>query len=166
MSELRIRKSVADLSRADLAEFPIWEFALDEEGEDDQDETTVRPWREPGILDPSNGMFVVRARFVLADGTALNGYLTPGVQGDAELGTLQPVVVTDEGQALFWWGTMSPPTDEIARIYHRLGKSSASQVFPLAFQSDVPLIGGAIQGELPGFLVLEDFRTGRTRTVT
>ena len=36
---------------------------------------------------------IVRARLVLADGTQLGGYLTPPVQGDSGLGTLQPTVV-------------------------------------------------------------------------
>lgn len=164
MNERRIRKSVADLTLADFAEFPAWEFALDEEGEEGQDETTVRPWTQDGPVDPTAGMFV-RARFVLADGTAMSGYLTPPVQDDDSLGTLQPIIITDDGQVMFWCGVISPSADEIERSYRRLGKSSASQVFPIAFHSDIALVGGEVKGELPGFLILEDFRTGRTRTV-
>jgi hypothetical protein len=165
MGSEKMRKSVSDLSASDLAVHPVWEFALDEEGEDGQDETTVRPLEPCDELDPSTGMFVVRATFRLADGTEHRGYLTPPVQGDDSLGTLQPVVVTDQGQVLFWWGAIMPPTTAIAQSYERLGKTTPSDVFPIHFSSDFPIVGGAVQGELPGFLLLGDWKTGRTRVV-
>jgi hypothetical protein len=93
------------------------------------------------------------------------GYLTPPVQGDSSVGTLQPIVITKNGQVVFWCGTLAPSAEEIDASYKRLGKSSAAQVFPLKFESDVPIAGGAIQGELPGFLVLEDFKSMRTRVI-
>jgi hypothetical protein len=40
---LRTRKPVDALTPDDLAAFPIWEFAIDEEDEPDRDETWVRP---------------------------------------------------------------------------------------------------------------------------
>lgn len=36
-------KSLDDISLNDVLKYPIWEWALDEEGEDDQDETWQRP---------------------------------------------------------------------------------------------------------------------------
>jgi hypothetical protein len=166
MDTPELRKSVSDLSPDDLAQFPVWEFALDEEGEESQDETTVRPYMLAGELDPSAGMFVVRARFRLADGSQLHGYLTPPVQAEDGLGAMQPVIVTDAGQVLFWWGSILPPAAEISRSYQRLGKAAHARVFPIQFSSDVSILGGPIQGELPGFLHLEDWETGRTRVVT
>ena len=71
---MKIRKQVYDLAVSDLENHPIWEFALDEEGEDGQDEATVRPWEGGEPLNPADGMFVVRATFELADGTRLVGY--------------------------------------------------------------------------------------------
>ena len=44
------RKPVGDLDPEDLATFPTWEFATDEEGREDQDETFVRP--VPGETTP------------------------------------------------------------------------------------------------------------------
>jgi len=35
----------------------------------------------------------------------------------------------------------------------------------LLFESEVELAGGPIRGSIPGFLVMEDFQTRRTRTV-
>jgi hypothetical protein len=165
MSNARIRKQVYDLTPEDLDRYAVWEFALDEEGEEGQDEATVRPYEADGPLDPDAGMFIVRARLLLADGTRVVGYLTPPVQGDSGLGTLQPAVVMGEGQVSFWCGTLAPEPAHIAASYARLGKSSASEVFPLRFASDVDLVGKPITGELPGFLVLEDFKTMKTRIV-
>jgi len=165
VSAARVRKSIPDLSEADFAEFPVWEFALDEEGEEGQDETTVRPWLQPQPIDPSDGMFVVRAEFVLADGTPMPGYLTPPVQGDDTLGTLQPVITTPLGQVWFWCGLIAPQPDYFELAYNRLGKPGPTRVFPIRFRSAVDLVGGPVSGELPGFIVLEDFQTGRTRIV-
>ena len=165
MSDGRVRKQVYDLTVADLEQYGVWEFALDEEGEEGQDEATVRPYELQGPLDPSEGMFIVRARLRLADGTQLKGYMTPPVQGDSSLGTLQPAVVVRDGQISFWCGMLEPERGHITASYARLGKASASEVFPLRFESDVPLVDGPITGELPGFMVLEDFGTMRTRVI-
>jgi hypothetical protein len=165
MSTRRIRKQVYELSVDDFTRFPIWEFALDEEGEEGQDEATVRPYQPNGPLNPSDGMFVVRTQFQLADGTSMPGYLTPPVQGDSSVGTLQPIVITEKGQVVFWCGSLAPSAVEINASYKRLGKSSATEVFPLKFESAIPIEGGAIRGELQGFLVLEDFKSMRTKVV-
>ena len=64
---MKIRKQVHDLSVDDVRKFPVCEFALDEEGEEGQDEATVRPFEFSGALDPSDGPFIVRGVFTLAD---------------------------------------------------------------------------------------------------
>ena len=166
MSNSRVRKQVDELTLADFERFPVWEFALDEEGEAGQDETTVRPHTHARPLDPTNSDFIVRARFVLADGTALHGYLTLPAGGDPDLGTLQPVILTPGGPVLFWFGRLDPKPDVIASFYARLGKSSPLQVFPLRFETDVSLVGMSLCGEVPGFLVLEDIQSMRTRVIT
>lgn len=165
VSNARVRRQVYELTPADLERFPVWEFALDEEGEEGQDEATVRPYEASGSLDPKDGMFIVRASLTLSDGTRFKGYVTPPVQGETGLSTLQPAVVVPDGQVSFWCGTVAPPPEHIAKSYALLGKTSPQQVFPLRFESDVPVIGGPIVGEVPGFLILEDFRAMRTRVV-
>lgn len=104
-------------------------------------------------------------RFALSDGTILQGYVTPPVEGDFGLGTLQPVVLARNGRILFWFGRRDPGKPFISELYSRMGKASASQVFPIQFESTVPLVGGPVRGEIPGFLILEDIQTGRTRVV-
>jgi hypothetical protein len=40
---LATRKPIDQITVADLVDFPIWEFCLDEEGVEGMDETWVRP---------------------------------------------------------------------------------------------------------------------------
>jgi len=165
MSGMKIRKQVNELTLDDLIKFPVWEFALDEECEEGQDEATVRPHEISGALDPSGGMFIVRAEFTLADGTKMLGYLTPPVPGRDSLGTLQPIIITEHGPVLFWYGMLAPDARDLAQSYERLGRGAAS-VFPVQVTTKVELVGQPIRVTIPGFMVLEDFRTGKTRIVT
>lgn len=161
---MHVRKQVYELTLQDLSTFPIWEFRLDEEGEEGRDEATVRPYTASGPLDPTDRMFVVRAVFTLADGSRMRGYFTPPGRGDASISTLQPIIVTDRGQVRFWCGTAAPDSKRLAHSYELFGKV-AKHVFPVRFESDVELAGGQVLGNVPGFLVLEDFQSRRTRTV-
>ena len=160
----RVRKQVYELTLDDLSTFPVWEFRLDEEGEEGRDESTVRPYSASGPLNPADRMFVVRAIFTLADGSKMRGYLTPPNRDDDSIGLLQPIIVTYGGQVRFWCGTTAPGPKRLAHCYELLGKD-AKHVFPVKFESEVELAGGPVRGSVPGFLVLEDFQTRRTRTV-
>lgn len=159
-----IRKQVYALTQDDLSQFPIWEFWLDEGAGKGQDESTVRPHTEKGKLNPTERMFIVRAAFTLADGSKMTGYLTPPAVGREGLGIMQPIIVTAGGQVRLWCGTAAPNEQRLARSYQLLGKDAKS-VFPVRFESEVPLVDGPATGSAPGFLVLEDFQTRRTRTV-
>ncbi len=61
------------------------------------------------------------------------------------------------GQVGFWMGVIRPQPSDLAEFYLRLGKS-ASQVFPLQFESGVALKGGRTRGTIPGFLVIRSFQ--------
>lgn len=139
----------------DLSKFPVWEFALDEEGEEGQDEATVRPRRVIAALDPSEGSFIIRGVFTLVDGTLMHGYLTPPIQGDNSISTLQPVIITERGQISFWYGVLVPDSNDLAQSYEKLGRD-ADKVFPIHVASDVELMNGAISAEIPGFMTLEE----------
>lgn len=165
MNSAHIRKQVYELAPQDLERFAVWEFALDEEDEEGQDEATVRPYEPNGRLDPSDGMFIVRARLQLADGTRMLGYLTPANHAEVDLGTVQPSIVTQDGQVSFWCGVITPEPAQLAACYARLGKFSPGEVFPIRFQADVDIVGGPIEGEVPGFMVLEDFKASEARVI-
>jgi hypothetical protein len=59
---MKIRKWVYDLT---IEEHPAWEFALDEETEEGQDEATVRLFDSNEAIDPAGGMFVALAELFL-----------------------------------------------------------------------------------------------------
>jgi hypothetical protein len=160
----KIRKQVYHLTLEDLSRFPVWEFALDEEGEEGQDEATVRPYGVSGDLDASEGMFIVRAFFTLTDGSRLLGHLTPPAQGDTDLGVIQPTIVTKSGQINFWCGIVAPKPAHLTQYYEWLG-NDAGRVFPIYFESEFDLVGGKITGTIPGFLLVEDLSTRRTKTL-
>jgi hypothetical protein len=155
----RIRKQVYGLVPADLELFAIWELATDEEGEEGQDEATVRPRPDLDVADPSEGILVVRAELVAADGTRFDGYLSP--HREPHVGYVQPTIVMDEGQIGFWSGIRKPARDELDGRYRLLGKN-ASELFPLSYRALVPCGDAEVEGTLDGFV---HYAPGRTRQI-
>jgi len=145
----RVRKQVYDLAPTDLEDCAIWEFALDEEGEEGQDEATVRPRPDLDVADPGRGYFVVRAEFAAHDGTRFDGYAT-ACEDDA-LASVQPTIVTDRGQVRFWLGAFGPRPAELETAYELLAKT-AEALFPLRYRAVVPVRGGRVEGVIPAFL--------------
>jgi len=157
---MQIRKQVYELSAADLESFPIWEFALDEEGNEGQDEATVRPFDADFPFDPSDGMFVVKATFQLADGTRLPGYLTPPLEGEPSIDAIQPVIVTKRGQVMPWLGAVAVAPDVLHSAYDKLERTAAA-VFPVRYSAVIELVGGPIAGTLNGFMRYQSFSDRR-----
>ena len=149
MDFLKTRMQVYELTPGDLVQVPIWEFALDEEGKKGQDEATVRPWKKAGVLDPTHGTFIVRAAFILADGTRHLGYLTLRADRDISIPAVEPIIVTAHGQVMFWYGVLTPDAERLQKAYMSLG---GTQVFPIRYESDVRLFRGPVSGTLTGFL--------------
>jgi zinc-ribbon domain len=154
-----IRKQVTDLVPADLERFPIWEFALDEEGEPGQDETSVRPRPDLERADPSDGLFIVKAEFVAADGTRFYGFVSPHY--DPHVAYTQPTIVTNAGHVNFWFGFSPPRTDLLDAAYRTLEKDR-SALFPVRYRAVLEHGGAALVGELPAFL---HYRSSDDRTV-
>jgi len=154
----RVRRQVYKLTPEDLNKFPVWEYATGEEGKAGQDEATVRPVKTSGALDTAESGFIVRAAFVLADGTQMIGFLNTPFQGDDSLGRLQPVIATDQGQIFFWYGMMKPDARILEQRYKWLGRKSKA-VFPVQVESDVRLKDGPVRTTIPGFMAMKDFKT-------
>ena len=82
---LRTRKPIDSLRLADLRAFPIWEFAIDEEGIEGQDETWVKPRRARTV--PLNAFSLhVTAGFLASSGRKFEGFVTVTTVGAIELG--------------------------------------------------------------------------------
>lgn len=71
---LKTRKPVVKLTSGDLRAFPIWEFAIDEVGTGEQDETWVRPVDRPAIPKGAYSQ-IVAAEFSTAAGRRLEGFM-------------------------------------------------------------------------------------------
>lgn len=103
----------------------------------------MRPYSSAGPGNPEDGTLVVKARFTLADGTTMYGWLTPPFGQFSGLGTIQPQIITAEGPVSFWFGILKPTSEDLAQCYKRLGRKPES-IFPLHFQSEVEVVGKII----------------------
>jgi len=149
-----IRKPANELTPADLEQFSVWEWASDEEGEEDQDETTVRPVLsdKPVRADKS---YIIKANFTLADGTVFVGVFTSAKHMPETVGWLHPIIFTEQGQVLFYYGVMKPTPQEVLQNYQRLGKT-AVEVFPIKFHAAIGVEDGISQGIVESFLYLTE----------
>lgn len=141
-------------------QYPSWEYALDEEGIEGQNEQTVRPYLSSPPYDPSNVYLVVRASFRLFDGTVYKGIIKP-VQIDGSIMKplipidLFPIILTDRGRVDFWYGMTRPTLNEIRANYAIMEKENPTDVFPLQFTSDVDIVNGIFEGTIEGFMFTE-----------
>jgi hypothetical protein len=154
-----IRKQLGDIRLSDLHEFPIWEFALDEEGREGQDEETVRPRPDLTRADPRDGLFVVRAEFAAADGTRFDGFLSP--HEAPHIRNVQPTILTGERHVRFWFGIVAPQSAVLDASYRALGKTAA-ELFPLRYSSLVDTLCGDVAGTIDGFM---HYAAGSTREI-
>lgn len=140
----------------------VWEYALDEEGVEDQDESTLRPVPNVKIVAP--GMYgPVAAEFILADGAVLLGSVAPGLP-HTEFEATYTIWFAADGARLSV--TLSGPQvgkvpvavfDEwIARSLEQLQRTFA-QAFPIRVRPLVAVSGWAREWELKGFLITDRF---------
>jgi hypothetical protein len=158
-----IRKQVSDLRPDDLARYPIWEFALDEEGQEGQDEETVKPRPDLERANPAEGLFIVRADFVAADGTRFDGYVSP--DENAHIRFTRPTMVTPDGQVQFWFGGVPPRPGKLEASYQLLRKSPA-ELFPIYYRACAEHDGAALDGAIAAFMHLESMGSQDVVSVT
>jgi hypothetical protein len=135
---LRTRKPVSRLTLSDLRSFPVWEFCIDEEGVEGQDETWIRPLARSTI--PRKGWSLpVAANFTFKDGSNFKGFVvTTTASDDSD----QP------GAVLFFGGRQVcvPTKTEFNRnaakkdLLKALARE-AKAVFPIRFQLQVLVHG-------------------------
>ena len=148
-----------DLTPEHFERHPVWIqcHVVDYEApwHDDTDEETFRPYLEALPADPAAGMLLVRADLILADGTRLEGFVTPVVASasprDASLGYLQPqLFLPSERRVMFWYGALVPPAETRQQLYAELGRP-ADRVFPIHFEARAGLTTGLAAGTVAGF---------------
>jgi hypothetical protein len=160
---VKIRVQDFYLTVSDLIRFPAWEYALDKEGVEGQDERTVRPYLVAPSLDLQDTHFLVRASFSLADGTVHKGYLTPKEANRVDVGgfgsviipyDLGPTIVIGKDHIHFQYGPKKPTKRDLRRVYKLLAKKP-EDVFPITFSSDVEVVHSIIEGKLDGFMYFD-----------
>ena len=143
---LATRKPIDQITVADLVDFPIWEFCLDEEGVEGMDETWVRPLAAAAVPNGAYSLSVA-AEFETASGLRVNGLIgVTTAEGEVEIA--YPVLLFD-GKYLFvpsQHDMQIGPDDEKLRraVVDALG---TSPVFPLRYRVSVPIEGEASHRE-------------------
>ena len=165
-------KQYGDLTITDFERHPVWVCVhvldYDEPWYGETNEETFRPWSEELPVDPSFGMFLVRSRMVLADGTQFAGFITPtrgtGEVTDSDLGLVQPHVFSKTGSLISFWGGLFGLSDvEKQKVYAMLERSP-SQVFPISFKAEPGIALGRQSGCLRGFSKIVDYKKGTIET--
>lgn len=145
--KIRIQFEDFTIDKFEIA--PIWEFAIDEEGEDEQDETTLRPCFGLTIADPSDGLCIVKTEFETASGKKYFGLCSPSFE--LKLDEVQPYMYTENGILSFWFGMLEPTRQIIDDLYKQFNETKET-LFPIKFKSVVPTKGAKLQGQINGFM--------------
>ena len=146
----KIRIQFADFNMTHFDISPIWEFATDEEGEEGQDETTLRPRIDLSFPDPSEGLLIVECEFETNSGSKFSGLCSPSF--DDSFSSIQPYILVDNQFVIFWFGVSRPDKETKERLYNILGERPES-LFPVEFKSKLAKADGSkISGQINGFM--------------
>ena len=144
---LDTRKSVECLTPEDFAAFPVWEYADDEEGLEQQDETWVRPTGTKLVANRAYSHAV--ANFTAACGHTLSGYvIISTLEGHPEV---CQGAIFHGGESLFILNPEACGFEESRQtVLGALGLAEP-ELFPLTWRLLVSVEGdfGQVQGILP-----------------
>ena len=143
---LKTRKPVVKITASDLRTFPVWEYAIDEEGEGEQDETWVRPVDCTAIRKGEYSQ-IVGSDFTTLTGRRLQGFMdittargqvkiSPG----AVVGSIGYLVLPSVSRKLAVARKYDWSVRERDRLCLALGVPEA-EVFPLRYLLRIPVRG-------------------------
>ncbi len=154
----RIRKGEHELSHEDFAQFPFWEYALDEEREPDQDETTMRPRQVGGLVDRGAAYGLLGARFRLADTREFPGVLTigSGFDGPCHIQTMRPTLWCESRRVSLSLPLEKAQSDEVARenvrAIYQLLDCTVESMFPVTIRPALRIKGMDPELRVDGFM--------------
>jgi hypothetical protein len=142
---------VVKLTAGDFRAFPIWEYAIDEEGTGEQDETWVRPVDRPAIPKGAYSQ-IVASDFATSTGRRLQGFMVVTtakgqvkVDPGAVVGRIGYRVLPRLSRKLAVRRRAPWVVEDRVRLLSALDQSEA-QVFPLRYSLRVPVRGeGALR---------------------
>lgn len=153
-------RQFGELTQQDFDRFAVWVgvHAFDSQDEpwyEETDEETFRPWLEEIPVNPEEGMFLIRARLILSDGTEFGGFITPaigiGEATDSNLGEIQPHLFSPNSKWIRFWGGMPGFSDEAKESVYKLLERSSDKIFPIRFEAIPGLTTGIQSGKVRGF---------------
>jgi hypothetical protein len=145
---IETRKPIDQITVADLVDFPIWEFCLDEEDVEGMDETWVRPLAAAAVPNGAYSLSVA-AEFETASGLRVNGLVGVTTAGEVEI---SQAVLLFGGKYLFVPDKQDMRIDALREDDEKLRAAVAdalgtSPVFPLRYQLSVLIEGEASHRE-------------------
>jgi hypothetical protein len=136
---LQTRKPVDQLTLDDFAVYPVWEYAMDEEGIEGRDETWVRP--VDTTIVPKRSYTHVAAEFTAVSGKRFGGFVTVSTLDGAP--EVCQGVILHKRKYLFVSNREAFCLDESrGHLLATLGLTEA-EMFPLSFRLRVPVAGRA-----------------------
>jgi len=137
MATPRTRKSISDLTQKDIQDFPVWEFATDDEAIEGRDETWVRPLICQSI--PSDAYSLsVRANFKAPTGQEFIGIVS--VSTSAEFETVHAAILTHDDYIFIPWPSYPEARQSAAEAASQLS-IAVNDLFPLHFELALPVEG-------------------------
>jgi len=141
---LKTRKPVVKLTASDLRTFPVWEYAIDEEGDGEQDETWVRPV-DCAVIRKGEYSQIVGSDFTTPTGRRLQGFMdVTTARGQVEIcpgavvGSIGYIVLPTVSRKLAVARKYDWSLRERDRFSQALGVQEAD-VFPLRYLLRVPV---------------------------
>jgi hypothetical protein len=159
-----MRKQVHELQAADFEAHACWEYATDEEGRDDQDECTVRPFPLEQLAGATHQVFV-QAAFFFPNGRIRLGVVT--LNAGADPSGHQPALFAPDGLMTFYEGAAQPEQFMVRRFVESLEKISPTPL-PVNYVSALSESDGQplAAGTLDGLYWLVNWETGEVRAET
>jgi hypothetical protein len=141
---LNTRKSIDKITIEDLEQFPIWEFALDDE---EQDETYIRPINSR-VVPLNNYSMSIYTFFTTASNMEIKGIIEVSTDDGIELG--HGALIFNHNYIFIPNNNFNQSTEEYQEIANLMG-FSYDKVFPLKFKLAVPIEGNnnIIEGTFP-----------------
>ena len=143
------RKPIDQITVADLVDFPIWEFCLDEEGVEGMDETWVRPLAAAAVPNGAYSLSVA-AEFETASGLRVDGLVgVTTIAGEVEIAQ---AVLLFGGKYLFVPDNQDTRLDALGKADEKFRAAVADAlgtppVFPLRYRLSVLIEGEASHRE-------------------
>jgi hypothetical protein len=135
------KKLLKDITVSDLLDYSVWEFWIEDKIE------YVKPDSKKEISEKDNVGYIVLTDFELSNKSKFIGFCSP--QDTSGLDYIQPVLLTDKGQIVFYrdseW-TNDEKIKELQKIGH-----DTNDVFPVFYRTRIKCDGKFYNGILKDF---------------